>query len=175
MLAGDSDEDSSPPRSRHGSRDTLSDNERDSFGRPIGSHSAHTNGEPNETGDEEGRAREHTSRCLHVGNVPVQLTEQQLYQEFEKFGEVAGLKIVTHRSRRFAFVTFSTIEQAISAKQRLVKLTPWKSAISYAHKESITPPQLPKNCVTGGEIAASATRAMERLGGGRFTASKSRG
>ena len=36
---------------------------------------------------------------------------------------------------------------AISAKQRLVKLAPWKSAISYAHKESIAPPQPPKNYV----------------------------
>ena len=143
VLPGDSDTDSSP-RSRRGSRDGLSDSEKDSFGRST-SH-AYSSGSEGEDG---GRTREHASRCLHVGNVPAQLTEEQLCREFEKFGEVEGLKIVAHRSRRFAFVTFVTIEQAISAKQRLVKLTPWKSAISYAHKESIAPPQPPKNYVPG--------------------------
>lgn len=78
------------------------------------------------------------SRCLHVGNVPSHLTEDQLYVEFERFGELEGLKVVTQRSRRFAFVTFITVEQAINAKQRMTKLGPWKSAISFAHKESIT-------------------------------------
>ena len=63
VLPGDSDEDSSPPRSRHGSRDTLSDNERDSFGRPIGSHSAHTNGEPNETGTKAAQGSIHLVAC----------------------------------------------------------------------------------------------------------------
>ena len=77
------------------------------------------------------------SRCLHVGNVPANLTEAQLYVEFERFGELEGLKVVTQRSRRFAFVTFATIEQAVAAKQRITKLAPWKSAISFAHKESI--------------------------------------
>lgn len=143
VLPGDSDTDSSP-RSRQGSRDGVSDTEKDSFGR---SHHAYSSGSENEDGGRGGK--EHASRCLHVGNVPAQLTEEQLCCEFEKFGEVEGLKIVAHRSRRFAFVTFVTIEQAISAKQRLVKLAPWKSAISYAHKESIAPPQPPKNYVPG--------------------------
>ena len=43
---------------------------------------------------------------------------------------------VSQRSRRFAFVSFRTVEQAISAKQRMSRVHPWKSAISFAHKES---------------------------------------
>ena len=43
---------------------------------------------------------------------------------------------VSQRSRRFAFVSFRTVEQAISAKQRMTRVHPWKSAISFAHKES---------------------------------------
>jgi len=45
-------------------------------------------------------------------------------------------RTVSQRSRRFAFVSFRTIEQAISAKQRMSRVHPWKSAISFAHKES---------------------------------------
>jgi hypothetical protein len=71
-----------------------------------------------------------------VGDVPAVLTEAQLYIEFERFGEVEGLKVVTQRTRRFAFVTFASVEQAVSAKQRMAKLGQWRSAISFAHKES---------------------------------------
>ena len=53
------------------------------------------------------------SRCLHVGNVPLNITEVQLMREFEKFGQLDGLKLISQRSggRRFAFITFYTIEQ----------------------------------------------------------------
>jgi hypothetical protein len=30
------------------------------------------------------------TRCLHVGNVPTNLSELQLMREFEKFGELDG-------------------------------------------------------------------------------------
>ena len=33
------------------------------------------------------------SRCLHVGNVPVNMTEAQLMRELERYGEVDGLKL----------------------------------------------------------------------------------
>ena len=89
---------------------------------------------------DDGSSEGQVSRCLHVGNVPANLTEAQLYTEFERFGELESLKVVTQRSRRFAFVTFSSIEQAVGAKQRMAKLSPWKSAISFAHKESIASP-----------------------------------
>lgn len=77
------------------------------------------------------------TRCLHVGNVPSNLSEIQLMQEFEKFGQLDGLKLVLQRngSRRFAFVTFRTIEQAITAKHCLSKQHPWKSVIAFARKE----------------------------------------
>jgi hypothetical protein len=77
------------------------------------------------------------SRCLHVGNVPVNMTETQLLRELERYGDVDCLKLVSQRSRRFAFVSFRTIEQAISAKQRMTRVHPWKSAISFAHKVCI--------------------------------------
>lgn len=76
------------------------------------------------------------SRCLHIGNVPANLNENQLLTEFEQFGEVETLKVVTQRNRRFAFVTYKTLEQAVVAKQRMSKIQSWKSAISFAHKES---------------------------------------
>ena len=76
------------------------------------------------------------SRCLHIGNVPANLNENQLLDEFEQFGEVETLKVVTQRNRRFAFVTYKTLEQSIVAKQRMSKIQSWKSAISFAHKES---------------------------------------
>ena len=77
------------------------------------------------------------TRCLHVGNVPANMTEIQLMREFEKFGQLEGLKLVSQRngSRRFAFVTFQTVEQAVSARHALSKVHPWKSAISFAHKD----------------------------------------
>jgi hypothetical protein len=33
------------------------------------------------------------SRCLHVGNVPANMTEAQLMRELERYGEVDGLKL----------------------------------------------------------------------------------
>jgi hypothetical protein len=77
------------------------------------------------------------SRCLHVGNVPSSYTEVQLVREFEKFGQIDGLKLITQKNgnRRFAFVTYKTISQAITARHCLSKLHPWKSAISFAHRD----------------------------------------
>eukprot|EP01039_Chlorochromonas_danica_P002495 gene2495-2733_t len=77
------------------------------------------------------------SRCLHVGNVPQGYTEIQLMREFEKFGTLEGLKLISQKNnvRRFAFVTFKTVNQAITAKHCLSKIHPWKSAISFAHKD----------------------------------------
>jgi RNA recognition motif-containing protein len=78
-------------------------------------------------------------RRLHVGNVPLNLTEVQLLREFERFGQLDGLKLISQRSgtRRFAFITFHTVEQAITAKHCMSKMHPWKSAISFAHKYDV--------------------------------------
>lgn len=77
------------------------------------------------------------TRCLHVGNVPANMTESQLVREFEKFGQLEGLKLVSQRNgtRRFAFVTFQAVDQAVAARHALSKVHPWKSAISFAHKD----------------------------------------
>lgn len=77
------------------------------------------------------------SRCLHVGNVPASYTEVQLMREFEKFGQLDGLKLISQKNgnRRFAFVTYKTVAQAITARHCLSKVHPWKSAISFAHRD----------------------------------------
>lgn len=79
------------------------------------------------------------TRCLHVGNVPSSYTEIQLVREFEKFGQIDGLKLISQKNgnRRFAFVTFKTVAQAVTARHCLSKIHPWKSAISFAHKELV--------------------------------------
>jgi RNA recognition motif-containing protein len=68
------------------------------------------------------------TRCLHVGNVPANLTEAQLTREFEKFGPLEGLKLITQRNgnRRFAFITFRQVEHAVAARHAMSKLHPWK-------------------------------------------------
>jgi hypothetical protein len=65
------------------------------------------------------------------------MTEAQLAREFEKFGQLEGIKLVAQRNgtRRFAFITFVAVEQAVSARHALSKVHPWKSAISFAHKD----------------------------------------
>ena len=77
------------------------------------------------------------SKCLHVGNVPSNISDDQLRLEFEQFGEIESIKIIVQRSRRFAFITFRNIQQAVSAKQQLSRLHTWKSSISFAHRDSI--------------------------------------
>mmetsp|Transcript_15748 Transcript_15748/g.15891 ORF Transcript_15748/g.15891 Transcript_15748/m.15891 type:complete len:1143 (+) Transcript_15748:164-3592(+) len=83
------------------------------------------------------------SNCLHVGNVPANITEQQLRREFERYGQLECLNIVSQRNRRFAFVSYCTVDQAVQAKQRLSKTHPWKSAISYARKDNFFKPPQP--------------------------------
>ena len=86
------------------------------------------------------------SNCLHIGNVPLNVSEIHLRKEFEAFGDIECLNIVTQRTRRFAFVSYYSIDDAILAKQRLSRMHPWKNAISFARKDhskqvySIPPP-----------------------------------
>lgn len=99
---------------------------------PASSFAGTTNGN-----NGNGNTNQTPSRCLHVGNVPNHFTEVDLMKEFEKFGMIEGIKLIVpkNQSRRFAFITYQTIPQAITAKQCLSKSYPWKSAISFAHKE----------------------------------------
>lgn len=79
----------------------------------------------------------YVSKCLHVGNVPANLSEKDLLKEFEKYGSVEAVKLINQRGRRFAFVCYRTIEMAIGAKSALSRLHPWKSAISFAHRDFV--------------------------------------
>ena len=76
------------------------------------------------------------SRCLHIGNVPNNLSDAQLILEFERYGRVDGLKLVSQRNRRFAFVSFRSVDEAVTAKKLMSRVYPWKSAVSFSRKES---------------------------------------
>ena len=59
---------------------------------------------------------------IFVGNLSLRTTEQELLKEFESFGEVDSVKIITDRetlkSRGFAFVTMRDQAQATAAIAR---------------------------------------------------------
>lgn len=86
------------------------------------------------------------SRCLHVGNVGIKASEDDLREEFEVFGEIEDIKIVHQGGkwlnvegwcleRRYAFVYFVKAEEAEEARNNLIKLSKWKGNISFAKKE----------------------------------------
>lgn len=75
------------------------------------------------------------SKCLHVGNVPPTLSEKDLVAEFAKYGSVETVKLINQRGRRFAFVCYNSIDMAVNAKTLMSRVHPWKSAISFAHRE----------------------------------------
>lgn len=56
---------------------------------------------------------------LFVGNLPFNVTEDQLKEIFEKYGEIKSLKLITDRetgrSRGFAFVEFAEKDSANNA------------------------------------------------------------
>lgn len=76
-----------------------------------------------------------TSRCLHLGNVGIRSSEQDIRDEFGAFGCVEDVKIVHQGDRRYAFVYFSNVSEAEAAKAILSKHSKWKGNISYAKKE----------------------------------------
>jgi len=56
---------------------------------------------------------------IYVGNLPYELTEQELRQEFETFGEVTSVNIIkdrySGRSRGFGFVEMASASQGRAA------------------------------------------------------------
>ncbi|QDU81149.1 RNA recognition motif (RRM, RBD, or RNP domain) [Polystyrenella longa] len=60
---------------------------------------------------------------IYVSNLPYDLEESELRREFEFFGRVVSVRIVTdpatRRSRGFAFVTMPSMEDADEAIHRL--------------------------------------------------------
>jgi len=79
-----------------------------------------------------------TSRCLHVGNVAAHLTEEELRRQFSVYGHIQALKLVVQKDRRFAFVNYSTMDEAMTAKRELSKQSLWRSNVSYAKRETIS-------------------------------------
>mmetsp|Transcript_16128 Transcript_16128/g.21331 ORF Transcript_16128/g.21331 Transcript_16128/m.21331 type:complete len:560 (+) Transcript_16128:166-1845(+) len=76
------------------------------------------------------------TRCLHIGNIPSHMSEETLRQNIERYEKVQSLKIIVKKGHRFAFVNFSTIEEAARVKVCLSKQRLWRSAVSYAKRES---------------------------------------
>jgi RNA recognition motif. (a.k.a. RRM, RBD, or RNP domain) len=71
-----------------------------------------------------------------VGNVPSHLTEEELRAAFERHGRVESLRLVSQRGHRFAFANYVSVDEAIRAKAYLSRQTMWRSAISFARRES---------------------------------------
>ena len=76
-----------------------------------------------------------TSNCLHIGNVPIAMSDEELRKVFEVFGPVDCLNVVNHLNRKFAFVAYHSVDHAVTAKHRLSRMHPWKSAISFAKRD----------------------------------------
>jgi len=89
------------------------------------------------------------SRFLHLGNLPPHIVEDNLTQELQNYGDLDGLRIVTQRNRRFAFVSYKSIEQAVFAKQMLSRSPHWQGTISFAHN----------NMIKGNDDTASSSNA----------------
>ncbi|KAK8803323.1 hypothetical protein WA158_001017 [Blastocystis sp. Blastoise] len=75
------------------------------------------------------------SRCLHVGNVGSTLTYNDIKTEFEEFGSIEDIKILNQGVRRYAFIYFTTPQEAKNAKDVLSKHGKWKGNITYSKKE----------------------------------------
>jgi RNA recognition motif-containing protein len=63
--------------------------------------------------------RRSTPMKIYVGNLPSEVTEQELRQEFATFGEVASVNIITDRysgqPRGFGFVEMASVSQGQAA------------------------------------------------------------
>ncbi|KAK2198098.1 bifunctional RNA recognition motif domain/Nucleotide-binding alpha-beta plait domain superfamily/RNA-binding domain superfamily [Babesia duncani] len=63
------------------------------------------------------------SRVIYVGNLPTQLTEEQIRQYFAQFGKIQATRLMrskkTNNSRGFAFVKFESAEIAKIAAEAM--------------------------------------------------------
>lgn len=84
----------------------------------------------------EQRSDDVPSKCLLLESVPAQISEAQLYLELERYGEVEGMRLMTLNGHRFALVAFTTVEQAVAAKQRLQKHPVWIGAVSFSQMDT---------------------------------------
>lgn len=64
-------------------------------------------------------ATSETSKTLYVGQLSWSIDEEWLTREFEEYGEIASVRVITHadtgRSKGFAYVEFSSVEDATKA------------------------------------------------------------
>lgn len=76
-----------------------------------------------------------SSRCLHVSSLLPTIVEADIMNAFGVFGDIEDITMVSQRSRRFTFVRFKRMEDAIHAKEQLSGSYPWLNCISFAHHE----------------------------------------
>ena len=81
------------------------------------------------------------SRCLHVGNLGPRLNEEDLRKEFNMYGDVREVRIVTQGDRRYGFIYFSSVNGAERARAKLIEKPQWKGNIAFAKKKRPTHPQ----------------------------------
>jgi hypothetical protein len=67
------------------------------------------------------------SRSLWIGNVDESVTEENLREEFAKFGEIESVRLLT--AKTCAFVNFTDVENAVKALQELNGVTVGNVAI----------------------------------------------
>jgi RNA recognition motif-containing protein len=56
---------------------------------------------------------------IYVGNLPYGTSEAELLDAFETYGEVESIKIVTDRTRNYAFVVMPNEDEAAQATEAL--------------------------------------------------------
>jgi hypothetical protein len=74
------------------------------------------------------------SLTLLVGNLPAGSNDAQLFEEFDRYGEVVELKSFHEPpGASSAFVRFATIEQSVAALQRISKVAKYCGKVTFAH------------------------------------------
>ena len=90
---------------------------------PKASEKPSQNGAPKEKNSRKPELVEVTSPKLYVGNLSFDATESDLFELFNGVGQVRNAEVVCHkytqRSKGFAFVQMTTIEEARRAVQEL--------------------------------------------------------
>lgn len=86
------------------------------------------------------------SRMLYVSNLPHSATEDSLMTRFAKCGTVTSVQIVrdpvTGQSRRFGFIEMATLDEAMTAVQRL-NLSDYDGRLMSVNKAASVPPSKP--------------------------------
>jgi len=105
-----------------------------------GSNSASANNSGAGTGglgnfNSQGIVLDADSRSMHlfVGNISPHWTDEQIANEFSRYGEIEQVSGIRQNGIYGALIKFATIEQSVAAMQRLSKLSQFLGQVMYAH------------------------------------------